>query len=92
MKNLILGTALFLLPTIALAQQAQTPPSRDEIVAGCNLQLGQGLVNLGNSQHQVTELQAELLKAQKDLKEANDKLTSLPNATDGSKVSPVSPQ
>lgn len=78
MKKFLLATAISLGACSAFAQQG---PSQQEIVASCNVQVGQALTALGQSQQQIIALQAQIADLQKqiaDLKSDHDKKSELP--------------
>lgn len=62
------------LPAVAQEQPSATVL---DVSASCNMNLGQVITTLGNTQHQVSGLQTALDKANTDLKEAQDELSSL---------------
>lgn len=71
MKNIFLIAFALLVPSIALAED-QSP---QEIIASCNMQTGQAILTLGQSQQQVINLQkqvADLEKQVADLKASAD--------------------
>ncbi len=73
MKKFLLAAAFLLVTSSAFPQQAQSP---QEIVATCNVQVGQALTALGQSQQQIIALQAQIADLQKqiaDLKSDHDK-------------------
>lgn len=77
MKRYLLASAFILSTSAAFAQQAQSP---QEIVASCNIQVGQALTALGQSQQQIIALQAQIAELQKqiaDLKSDQDKKPEL---------------
>ena len=66
MKRYLLASAFILSTSAAFAQQAQSP---QEIVASCNIQVGQALTALGQSQQQIVSLQAQLADLRKQVDE-----------------------
>lgn len=62
----LLGTiALSFIASAALADQP--PPTAADVAASCNIQVGQTLTSLGQTQQQVISLQAQLAAAQKEI-------------------------
>lgn len=74
MKKRILVAAFILAASSTFAQQTSSPqaPSQHEIVASCNVQVGQALTALGQSQQQIIVLQAQMADLQKQLAEKKD--------------------
>ena len=73
MKTYLIASIFFVAAFSAFAQQTQSP---QEIVASCNIQVGQALAALGQSQQQIIVLQSQVADLQKqiaDLKSDPDK-------------------
>jgi hypothetical protein len=69
MKKMLLITTM-LLPTLpAIAQQNQNQTTEPDIIANCNLQVGQTLMALGQAQQQIIVLQRQLSDVRKQVDE-----------------------
>ncbi len=72
-RSFFSGAVIIMWSVPAFAQQ---PPTGIEAVASCNIQTGQILVTLGQTQQQVITLQAQLAAAEKRISELQDAKTS----------------